>query len=451
MRRLYAIRLITLFTVASTVQTERLGVAAVNKAFGICGWFFREQPQPDQGIDAQVECVDEAGQPNGRLLALQIKAGTSYFGNPTAGGWRHSVKRSHLSYWTIHSLPVLIVLYNPDRDVAYWQVVSAEHLAETAKGGFTIYIPEDQVLDKSALPALEQLANAGLPTDPTARESTLRDRRAELDIGWMEFLAAGDRLFVEADEWVNKTSGRGSVRLIAVDEQGRERVEREWPWVFLPEESYSEELGKLFPWADLEIDVETYREHEYVEFIAETGVWDDESGDYFVAQDFDEWLAEQPPLRPYAESAGGEVAHWRLELKLNELGRRTIARVHEEYLADAEASLQAEQMDEETRGRGWYQGDYGDAGRRSFERVLFASEDSWDALLVDDDLWTTDAGRKRTAAAILEHALEREASEALVDAFLSRFHATFDDEGYGWTLDFVDVRKWLDRLGVRFD
>jgi hypothetical protein len=38
----------------STVQTEILGVKVVGASFAMLGWFMREQPVPDQGIDAQV-------------------------------------------------------------------------------------------------------------------------------------------------------------------------------------------------------------------------------------------------------------------------------------------------------------------------------------------------------------------------------------------------------------
>jgi hypothetical protein len=51
------------------------------------GWLFRNQPTEDYGIDAHVEVVDGENV-RGRLLALQIKSGTSWFkeAGPTAGG-----------------------------------------------------------------------------------------------------------------------------------------------------------------------------------------------------------------------------------------------------------------------------------------------------------------------------------------------------------------------------
>lgn len=48
-------------------------------------WLFREQPTEDYGIDAHTEVVD-GEEVTGRLLALQIKSGSSWFNEPAPGG-----------------------------------------------------------------------------------------------------------------------------------------------------------------------------------------------------------------------------------------------------------------------------------------------------------------------------------------------------------------------------
>ena len=63
-------------------QTERLGVAAVDYFFSTNGWMFREQTTHDYGIDAHVEIVQD-GPPTGKLIALQIKSGISFFSEET--------------------------------------------------------------------------------------------------------------------------------------------------------------------------------------------------------------------------------------------------------------------------------------------------------------------------------------------------------------------------------
>jgi hypothetical protein len=59
--------------------TERVGVNAVEAITNnVFGWFFREQPIGDYGVDAHIEEMVN-GRPTGKLIALQIKTGKSYF------------------------------------------------------------------------------------------------------------------------------------------------------------------------------------------------------------------------------------------------------------------------------------------------------------------------------------------------------------------------------------
>ena len=101
-------------------NNERIGVSKiqllVNREFQ---WIFREQPTDDYGIDAHIE-IHNGMYATGKLIALQIKSGPSYFQEIKDNNvvFRGDVK--HLSYWTKHSLPVIIVLYNPITDECIW-------------------------------------------------------------------------------------------------------------------------------------------------------------------------------------------------------------------------------------------------------------------------------------------------------------------------------------------
>jgi uncharacterized protein DUF4365/phospholipase D-like protein len=131
------------------------GVAAVNMLFNQLGWIFREHSKRDVGIDAQVEiCRD--GFVTSRLLALQIKAGESYFTAPTADGWTYRDDK-HLDYYLAHSLPVLVVLYHAKNREAWWQHVSEETTRRTDKG-WTLCVPRDQRVGEQARVSLEEIA-----------------------------------------------------------------------------------------------------------------------------------------------------------------------------------------------------------------------------------------------------------------------------------------------------
>ena len=222
----------------------------------------------------------------GRLLALQIKSGISWFAETTTDGWWYRPDTDHVRYWTNHSLPVIVVLYHPDSKRCHWQLVNARTLVETTRGGWKVLVPKEQVLDKNARGILREAAGG----DPYV----LRIRELQLARPWMRLLLEDNRLVVDIEEWINKTSGRGTIALGVDKEDGEDPTSLASWGVFLGLSGYAEAVPKLFAWADVSVHEETY----------------------------DEWPATRglTELRPYANTAG-EVDHWRLELKLNELGK----------------------------------------------------------------------------------------------------------------------------------
>jgi hypothetical protein len=136
----------------------------------------------------------------------------------------------------------------------------------------------------------------------------------------MNMLASGTRLVVDFEEWINKSSGRGSVSIGIDHEDGAEPEELvRWHFFFGPV-SYAEAVPKLFAWADADVHEETYDEADCEHYTAECSRWDE--GDQFFTESFDDWRRPlvASGIRPYSNTAG-EVDHYRLELTLNELGQ----------------------------------------------------------------------------------------------------------------------------------
>lgn len=116
----------------SSDQTGRMGVAIAELAVLRLGWIFREQPIDDQGIDAHFEdadyrelatgSVERRG--TGRLIAAQIKGGSSWFDEPTARGWWFRFSEKHARLWLNHSLPVIVILTDTDQQIVYWEEIS---------------------------------------------------------------------------------------------------------------------------------------------------------------------------------------------------------------------------------------------------------------------------------------------------------------------------------------
>lgn len=266
------------------------------------GWLFREHPISDYGIDAHIEVVDSTNV-TGRLLAVQIKSGRSRFAKATKSGWWFYPKTRHVNYWMRHSLPVLIVIYDPDLKRCYWQLVNDVTLKKTRnERGYKLKVPADQLLDKTATDAL----SAATEGDPYE----LRIRQLRLALPWMKLLASGQRLVSDMEEWVNKGSGRGLISLAIDDENGQPpRLLAKWA-VMLGLSDYAEVVPQMFAWADVDVHRETYE-------AAEGDPW---KGEY-AGETYQDWVETrgETGLRPY-QNRQGEVDDWRLELTLGELG-----------------------------------------------------------------------------------------------------------------------------------
>jgi hypothetical protein len=113
--------------VDSNHGTDRRGVNLVGLRVGELGWLFREQQVSDFGIDAHLEVVDDSADATGRLPAVQIKSGPSFFRYTTDTGWWFPCTTAHADYWRGHSLPVVIALVDPKTQLVYWQHVNSEH------------------------------------------------------------------------------------------------------------------------------------------------------------------------------------------------------------------------------------------------------------------------------------------------------------------------------------
>ena len=129
-------------------QTERIGVSYCSLIAARNNWMFREQPIDDIGIDAHMEITETTGEPK-QLIALQIKSGASWFGEKKDDCVIfRSINERQYNYWTMNSLPCIVVLYNPDDDICIWQKLTAETIERTNDGkgkGFFVRVPLNQI------------------------------------------------------------------------------------------------------------------------------------------------------------------------------------------------------------------------------------------------------------------------------------------------------------------
>lgn len=131
-----------------TDATGQLGVNIVERLVLQHGWVFRPQYVSDQGIDAQVE-TKEAGVTTGRLLALQIKAGPSWFKEPYTDGWIFRFNERQARLWLGHALPVIVVLVDVETGAAYWQQID-HSTAKLARTRYRVNVPRSQKVEDAS-------------------------------------------------------------------------------------------------------------------------------------------------------------------------------------------------------------------------------------------------------------------------------------------------------------
>ena len=146
-----------------SAQTEQLGEALAMKLFVQLGFAFRAQSVRDFGIDAHAELIENE-KPTGRLLAIQLKSGSSYFAETTEDAFVFRIDAEHIKYWLNHSLPVLICLCDVDQSAIYWEHVNSTTAISTGKG-YKINVPKSRKLVSEATAELSDILTPIVPPD----------------------------------------------------------------------------------------------------------------------------------------------------------------------------------------------------------------------------------------------------------------------------------------------
>lgn len=125
---------------------ERAGVIQVASKLNQLGLIFRETPNADVGIDGQIEHVNEHGEATGKLLAVQIKSGNSYFIDK-GNYWAYYVSEKHREYWQAYPIPVFLLLHQPNTNLIFF--IDARHYLSIPENISIPYIsvPKNRVLD----------------------------------------------------------------------------------------------------------------------------------------------------------------------------------------------------------------------------------------------------------------------------------------------------------------
>jgi hypothetical protein len=228
----------------STEETSRAGVVAVEAAFIALRWAFREQPISDFGVDAQIEKRDHDGLGSGKLIGLQIKSGASWF-RPHGEEFVFYGEARHRAYWSNHSLPIFIILHNPETGLTLFQKIEPHLIRDGKDGAWSIIIPAANVLNA----ANERYFLEGIATD----EASLRRHRLALDLSLIEQFNDQEDIYLRIEDWHNKTLNIRGVEIV-FNEDPEAEADLEWDWMY-PARGITGFMSDLLPWL-------TYSYHE---------------------------------------------------------------------------------------------------------------------------------------------------------------------------------------------
>ncbi len=132
---------------------------------------------------------------------------------------------------------------------------------------------------------------------------------------WMLEAHKHGSLMLEVEEWINKSSGRGTFILKSFDETGKEKILFERNIFGFGFKKYSQVIQELFPWANVEVDKEFY---EINYNMTDEDNWDLYNKGYgFYSPSL---KLDNSEIYPYRNVAA-EVDLYRLLLTLNQIGK----------------------------------------------------------------------------------------------------------------------------------
>ena len=289
-----------------------IGVSVLSTAITKLGYKFREQFKSDYGIDAHIE-IREAGQyPTGKLIGVQIKTDKSDC-TEARDHYNFNSDYVHLNYWLNHSLPVIIVHYDTQKDILNWVQVTEDNIVQNEKS-WSIKIPKRNIINDSCKNELAKIAEN---IDIQTRKYNILQESLVL----MENIQRGNKVCIEFQDWINKSLSIRALNInIYSDNELIESVE--WPFDVFPND-LENGLAKMFPWAIFENDFSEDDEDDDLkyEYMNEWGLRDEEDIDW---NDYIEWkehrLASIGNIRPYKNEAN-EADFYRIRVDLNELGK----------------------------------------------------------------------------------------------------------------------------------
>jgi hypothetical protein len=266
-------------------KNNRAGIYSVSRiSDGLTEFIFREQVSGTTGIDGHIE-VNRPSYKSSRILGVKVLPVDA--DNPR-DYYVCSGSRDQLIYWFQHSIPVLIMAYDSSIGKVFWEHLREDNIVLSGSG-WSINVPRTQEFNEEAVRTIYEIPSYS----PNLS-------RLAIDRPWMDIIESGNyKIFIIAEENINRPTGKGILKISITDPDGEVLHIYDWPFFIYPDLPYAYRFSELFPWADIRADKDS--------FDINAGNETSYNGTLCI-------------IRPWIVEAE-EIAHFRLEMRLNELGR----------------------------------------------------------------------------------------------------------------------------------
>jgi hypothetical protein len=266
-------------------KSNRAGIYSVNRiSDSLTEFIFRQQIAGTTGIDGHIE-VNRPSYKSSRILGVKVFSVDE--DNPK-DVYICSGSKDNIIYWFQHSIPMLIMAYDNSIGKVFW-----EHLREDniilSESGWSINIPKTQEFNEEAVRAIYEIPSYS----PNLS-------RLAVDRPWMDIIESGEyRIFIIAEENINCPTGKGMLKISITNLEGEVQQIYNWPFFIYPDMPFAYRFNELFPWADIRVD------NDSLDVSLDSATNDDG-----LLCSIRPWLVE-----------AGDIAHFRLEVRLSSLGK----------------------------------------------------------------------------------------------------------------------------------
>jgi hypothetical protein len=264
-------------------KNNRAGIYSVSRiSDGLTEFIFREQITGTTGIDGHIE-VKRQSFKSPRILGVKVYSVDA--DNPK-DAYVCNGSRDQLIYWFQHSIPILIMAYDSSIGRVFWEHLREDNVV-VSESGWSINVPKAQEFNEEAARSIYEIPSYS----PNLS-------RMAVDRPWMDIIESGIyRLFIIAEENINRPIRKGILKINITDLDGKAEHIYDWAFFINPDLPFAYRFNELFPWADIRVDQDFYDAHT-----------DGEGAESLCS------------IRPWMVEAE-EIAHFRLEMRLNELGK----------------------------------------------------------------------------------------------------------------------------------